>query len=156
MYVVVPVSFYSAFVMTSLFLLELLRLRLLLACSLLYYFRLFVSTVSPCMPLCSCLLPCFLAVCYFFKLCGRPVSLKKLNRPNNCCCCCVCPKTPTSETVVIAKAFTPAAKVQEEIQVTLVNGLRASAGELGEPLNAAIEKLPADLKQGLLQRLNGQ
>ncbi|CAM9255040.1 unnamed protein product [Laminaria digitata] len=58
--------------------------------------------------------------------------------------------------LVIAKAFTPAAKVQEEIQVTLVNGLRASAGALGEPLNAAIEKLPADLKQGLLQRLNGQ
>lgn len=58
--------------------------------------------------------------------------------------------------MVIAKAFTPAAKVQEEIQGTLVNGLRASAGALGEPLNAAIEKLPADLKQGLLQRLNGQ
>lgn len=59
-------------------------------------------------------------------------------------------------TVVIAKAFAPAAKVQEEIQLTLVNGLRASAGELGEPLNAAIEKLPEDLKQGLLKRLNGQ
>ena len=58
--------------------------------------------------------------------------------------------------VVIAKAFAPAAKVQEEIQVTLVNGLRASAGELGEPLNAAIEKLPEDLKQGLVKRLNGQ
>lgn len=66
------------------------------------------------------------------------------------------PQRKKTKPVVIAKAFTPAAKVQEEIQVTLVNGLRASAGELGEPLNAAIEKLPADLKQGLLQRLNGQ
>lgn len=57
---------------------------------------------------------------------------------------------------MVAKALTPAAKVQEEIQDTLVKGIQAAAGELGEPLNAAIEKLPADLKQGLLQRLNGQ
>lgn len=56
----------------------------------------------------------------------------------------------------MAKALDPAAKVQDEIQVTLVAGLRAAAGELGEPLNAAIEKLPAELKQGLVQRLNGQ
>eukprot|EP00903_Cladosiphon_okamuranus_P009337 g8905.t1 len=58
--------------------------------------------------------------------------------------------------MVVANALTPAAKVQEEIQDTLVKGIQAAAGELGEPLNAAIEKLPADLKQGLLQRLNGQ
>ncbi|CAM9175169.1 unnamed protein product [Pylaiella littoralis] len=57
---------------------------------------------------------------------------------------------------VVAKALTPAAKVQDEIQDTLVKGIQAEAGELGEPLNAAIEKLPADLKQGLLQRLNAQ
>lgn len=57
---------------------------------------------------------------------------------------------------VVAKALTPAAKVQEEIQETLVSGLRAAAGELGEPLNAAIEKLPPDLKQGLVLRLIGQ
>jgi len=59
-------------------------------------------------------------------------------------------------TVVVAKALTPAAKVQEEIQDTVVKGIQASAGELGEPLNAAIEKLPPDLKEGLLQRLNAQ
>lgn len=57
---------------------------------------------------------------------------------------------------MIAKALTPAAKVQDEIQETLVNSIRAAASELGEPLNAAIEKLPADLKQVLLLRLNGQ
>lgn len=57
---------------------------------------------------------------------------------------------------VIAQALAPAAKVQEEIQETLVTEIRAAAVELGEPLNAAIEKLPADYKQGLVQRLNGQ
>lgn len=62
----------------------------------------------------------------------------------------------TFVTAVVAKALTPAAKVQDEIQDTLVKGIQAEAGELGEPLNAAIEKLPADLKQGLLQRLNAQ
>lgn len=68
----------------------------------------------------------------------------------------VCYLSTTRRAVVVAKALTPAAKVQEEIQDTLVKGIQAAAGELGEPLNAAIEKLPADLKQGLLQRLNGQ
>lgn len=56
---------------------------------------------------------------------------------------------------VVAKALLPAAKVQDEIQETLVTGIRAAAVELGEPLNAAVEKLPPDLKQGLVQRLNG-
>lgn len=56
----------------------------------------------------------------------------------------------------MAKALLPAAKVQDEIQETLVTGIRAAAVELGEPLNAAIEKLPTDLKQGLVKRLNGQ
>lgn len=57
---------------------------------------------------------------------------------------------------MVARALLPAAKVQEDIQETLVAGLRAAAMELGDPLNAAIEKLPADLKQGLVLRLNGQ
>ena len=56
----------------------------------------------------------------------------------------------------MAKALTPEAKVQSEIQDTLVSGLRASAGEVGNQLNAAIEKLPPDLKQVLVLRLNGQ
>ncbi|CAM9783964.1 unnamed protein product [Ascophyllum nodosum] len=57
---------------------------------------------------------------------------------------------------IVAKALTPEAKVQSEIQDTLVSGLRASAGEVGNQLNAAIEKLPPDLKQVLVLRLNGQ
>lgn len=70
--------------------------------------------------------------------------------------CCLILSDDLRRAVVVAKALTPAAKVQEEIQDTLVKGIQAAAGELGEPLNAAIEKLPVDLKQGLLQRLNGQ
>lgn len=57
---------------------------------------------------------------------------------------------------MIAQALLPAAKVQEEIQETLVCGLRAAALEVGEQLNTAIEKLPAELKQGLVLRLNRQ
>lgn len=59
-------------------------------------------------------------------------------------------------TAVVAKALTPAAKVQDEIQENLINGLREAAKELGELINAAIEKLPADLKEGLVRRLNTQ
>lgn len=58
-------------------------------------------------------------------------------------------------TAVVARALTPEAKVQNEIQETLVSGLRAST-ELGDHLNAAIEKVPPDLKQVLVRRLNGQ
>lgn len=57
---------------------------------------------------------------------------------------------------VIAQALLPAAKVQEEVQHTLLTGLRAASLEIGDQLNAAIEKLPAELKQTLVQRLNSQ
>lgn len=59
-------------------------------------------------------------------------------------------------TAVVAQALLPAAKVQDEIQETLLTGLRAAAVESGDQLNAAIEKLPAELKQSLVSRLNGQ
>ncbi|CAM9263097.1 unnamed protein product [Choristocarpus tenellus] len=55
---------------------------------------------------------------------------------------------------VIAQALAPGSKVQDEIQATLVSKLQALAGELGDMLNTAIEKLPAEAKHQLVQRLN--